>query len=151
MFQNLLVAYDGSRGSKTALKHAIMMARVLPARITALWVRPMAHHFDLPAQFDDEDGAHARHFRLLREDVRCVAEADGIEIRCVSRAGHPAKTIVHFAEREDCDLIVLGESGHSAFWGRLLGDIADRVADCAHCNVLIVKSGPNMSETSPQK
>lgn len=143
MFQNLLVAYDGSRGSKAALRRAALLAKSLAAEITALWVHPMAHHTDLPGEFGDEDGSASRHFDLLRDDVQTAAEAHGIEIRCVSRVGHPAKTIVQFAEREDCDLIVVGESGHSAFWGRLLGEIADRVADCAHCNVLVVKSAPN--------
>ena len=41
----------------------------------------------------------------------------------------------------DYDLIVIGHSDHSALWGRLLGDTADRIADQAPCSVLIVKTG----------
>jgi len=37
------------------------------------------------------------------------------------------------------DLIVVGHSDHSELWGRMLGDTADRMADHAHCSVLIVK------------
>jgi nucleotide-binding universal stress UspA family protein len=47
--------------------------------------------------------------------------------------------MVNFAREGGYDLIVIGHSDHSELWGRLLGDTADRIADHAHCSVLIVK------------
>ena len=43
------------------------------------------------------------------------------------------------ADEGGYDLIIVGHSGHSELWGRLLGDTADRIADHAHCSVLVVK------------
>ena len=64
----------------------------------------------------------------------------GIPIRCETRHGHPAKSIVKCADEGGYDLIVVGHSDHSELWGRLLGDTADRISDHAHCSVLIVKN-----------
>ena len=50
-----------------------------------------------------------------------------------------AKVLVTFAREGGYDLIVIGHSDHSECWGRLLGDTADRIADHAHCSILIVK------------
>ena len=61
--------------------------------------------------------------------------------------GHPAKAIIKFAVDGNYDLIVVGHSDHSALWGRLLGDTADRIADHAHCSVLVVKTGVSAKET----
>ena len=47
--------------------------------------------------------------------------------------------LVKLAAENGFDLIVIGHSDHSELWGRLLGDTADRIADHAHCSVLIVK------------
>ena len=70
---------------------------------------------------------------------RSWPERFGIGIGCESRAGHAAKVMVTFARDGGYDLVVVGHSDHSEFWGRLLGDTADRISDHAHCSVLIVK------------
>jgi nucleotide-binding universal stress UspA family protein len=44
-----------------------------------------------------------------------------------------------YADEGGFDLIVLGNSDHSELWGRLLGDMANRVSNPAHCSVLVVK------------
>jgi nucleotide-binding universal stress UspA family protein len=146
MFGKILVGYDGSNGSQTALEKAVVFARSTRAQITGLWVRSLLHHSDFPGEFEDENGAGARCFDALREDMRLAAEANGIEISCVCRAGHPAKTIVEFATKGAFNLIVVGHRGHSAFWGRRLGDTANRIADHAVCNVLIVKEEESSNE-----
>jgi nucleotide-binding universal stress UspA family protein len=74
----------------------------------------------------------------LRANLRASLSI-GITITSATRRGHAAKTIVTFALEGGFDLIVLGHSDHSALWGRLLGDIADRVCDHSHCSVLVMK------------
>jgi nucleotide-binding universal stress UspA family protein len=53
--------------------------------------------------------------------------------------GRPADQIVKHAKAMDVDLIVIGQKGVGAIEGVLLGSVSDRVADDAHCSVLIVK------------
>jgi nucleotide-binding universal stress UspA family protein len=78
--------------------------------------------------------------RFVTVGVAEVAAQQGITIPCETRRGHPAKTIVKFADEGHYDLIVIGHSDHSELWGRLLGDTADRISDHAHCSVPIVKN-----------
>jgi nucleotide-binding universal stress UspA family protein len=54
-----------------------------------------------------------------------------IPLICEHIEGHAAKVLVKYAKENKCDLIVLGRSGHSRLWGRLLGHTADRVSEYA--------------------
>jgi nucleotide-binding universal stress UspA family protein len=116
------------------------MAKEFSAEIHVLWVRePLPRHSDLPGEFEEENEAALDYFKERSHEVQAVADAHGLTIPCEMRPGHPAKTIVSYADEEHFDLIVIGHSDHSGLWGRLLGDTADRIADHANCSVLIVK------------
>jgi len=140
MFTKILVGYDGSKGGKLALERAAIAAKNYQAQLTAVWVRqPLPRHADLPGESEGETEAAADYFEERQREVAEAAKQHGIEIGCESRAGHAAKVLVNFAKEGGYDLIVVGHSDHSGLWGRLLGDTADRIADHAHCSVLIVK------------
>ncbi|MGA3284073.1 MAG: universal stress protein [Verrucomicrobiota bacterium] len=141
MFRKILVGYDGSKGGRAALQRAAVIARESKAEITVLWVRePLPRHSDLPGEYEEEAEAANEYFKDRQKEVQEVAAQHGVAIRCETRRGHPAKTILRFADEGGHDLIVTGHSDHSELWGRLLGDTADRISDHAHCSVLIVKS-----------
>jgi nucleotide-binding universal stress UspA family protein len=53
--------------------------------------------------------------------------------------GRPAEKIVETAKKGMFDLIVVGSRGLSGFKEIFLGSVSNRVADKAHCPVLIVK------------
>jgi nucleotide-binding universal stress UspA family protein len=111
MFQKILVGYDGSKGGKAALRHGAVMAREYGAKVTALWVRePLPRHSDLPGEFEGEKEAADDYFGERKKEVEAMAAEIGIQIPCEIRQGHPAKTIVKFADEGGYDLIVLGHS-----------------------------------------
>jgi len=140
MFKKILVGYDGSKGGKAALRQAAAIAREAGAEITALWVRePLPRYTDLPGEPEEAQEAADEYFKERRKETEDAAAQHGIPIRCETNHGHPAKTILRFADEGGYDLIVIGHSDHSELWGRLLGDTADRISDHAHCSVLIVK------------
>ena len=140
MFEKILVGYDGSKGAKAALSRAVVMAKEFNTQITVLWVRePLPRYTDLPGEPEGEAEAADEYFQERQKEVAEVAAQHGIKIGCKTRRGHPAKSIVKFADEGGYDLIVVGHSDHSELWGRLLGDTADRIGDHAHCSVLIVK------------
>jgi nucleotide-binding universal stress UspA family protein len=141
MFRRALVGYDGSESAKAALESAAAMAEDCAIELTVLWVRePLPRHSDLPSEVVGEKEAADEYFKERCEEIKQVAQEHGLDIRCVARVGHPAKTIVQHASENGCDLIVIGHSNHSEWWGRLLGDTADRICDHAQCNVLVIKS-----------
>jgi nucleotide-binding universal stress UspA family protein len=140
MFKKILVGYDGSKGGGLALERAIELARLCGAQVTALWVQePLPRYSDLPGELDEQAEAGEQYLNLRRKEVDEIATSHGLTVACLSRRGHPAKALVTMAHGEGFDLIVVGHSDHSAMWGRLLGDTADRVSDHAHCCVFIVK------------
>jgi len=46
--------------------------------------------------------------------------------------------LVHLAERERADLVVLGAHGHGGFADRLLGSVSYTVSHAAPCPVVII-------------
>lgn len=142
MYTKILVGYDGSKGGKAALAASLTLAERFGARVTALWVRePLPRHSDLPGEIEEESEAADAYFTARQGEVEAMARPTGLPVSCETARGHAAKAILQFAADGGYDLIAVGHSDHSALWGRLLGDTADRIADHAPCSVLVVKTG----------
>lgn len=141
MYKKILVAYDGSEGSRKALEHAIRLAQELGSQIFALWVRgSLPHYPETVDEVEEEKEAADSFLKRLTGELMDFSKKYGIEIRADSKTGHPAKTIVDYAREHGFDLIVLGHRGHSGLWGSFLGHTTDKVSENAHCSVLIVRS-----------
>jgi len=54
-------------------------------------------------------------------------------------AGDPADAIIHLAQTEDVDLIVMGSHGRRGLTRLLMGSVAEAVVRAAPCPVLTVK------------
>lgn len=140
MYKKILIAYDGSEGAKKALEHAIRLAKSSHAELYSLWVRGSLPHYPQTMDEIDEERAGAESFlHKITDDIMHYAREYSLEIQGDSRAGHPAKTIIEYAEEKNVDLIVLGHRGHSGLWANLLGHTTDKVSENAHCSVLIVR------------
>lgn len=140
MYEHILVAFDGSDGSKHALEDAIHLAKDLGARITALWVRgSLPHYPETIDEVQEEKSAADSYIQNLIKTITYYSKKFSIDIKVDSRSGHVAKSIVDYSKEQNVDLIVLGHRGHSGLWGGLLGHTTDKVSENAHCSVLIVR------------
>jgi len=140
MYKKILVAYDGSEGSKRALEQAIKLAKELNSTITALWVRgSLPHYPETIDEIEEEREAADAFVQKITKDIMSFSKQYNIEIKGETLAGHPAKTIVDYAKQNSFDLIVMGHRGHSGLWGSFLGHTTDKVSENAHCSVLIVR------------
>lgn len=54
--------------------------------------------------------------------------------------GDPATEIVHLADKENSDLIIVGSHGRSGMSRLILGSVAESVVRHAHCPVLVCKA-----------
>jgi nucleotide-binding universal stress UspA family protein len=140
MFERIIVAYDDSEGARRALTAALALARVSPAEVTAVAVEAHLPHYGATVgEVEDERTVEQQEcIRWLRR-AQAVAGEQGVRLDTEIRAGHPAQELVRAADAHQSDLIVLGHSGHSAIWGRLLGGTTEKVSRHAHCSVLIVR------------
>jgi nucleotide-binding universal stress UspA family protein len=140
MYKNILVAYDGSEGSKRALEQAIHLAKELNSTLTALWVRSSLPHYpETVDEVEEVKGAADAFLQKITKELLSYSKKNAIDIKADTRSGHPAKTIVDYAKENNFDLIVLGHRGHSGLWGGFLGHTTDKVSENAHCSVLIVR------------
>jgi len=140
MYNKILVAYDGSEGSKAALEQSVYLAQKFVSQLTALWVRgSLPHYPETIDEVEEEKQAADAFTQKLTNELLAFSKRFGIDIHADSRSGNPAKTIVDYAKENSFDLIVLGHRGHSGLWGSFLGHITDKVSENAHCSILIVR------------
>jgi len=127
----LLVAYDGSQQSERAYNLAVDLATRLDVKMIVLAVArpsepPVA--VELQAVLDSATEYYEGHFKRMKEE----ADKLGVEVVFQVRAGHPAEQIVHMADEEKVDAIVMGHRGESLLQRWLLGSVAKRVINpCA--------------------
>jgi nucleotide-binding universal stress UspA family protein len=140
MYQNILVAYDGSEGAKKALNNSLVLAKALKAKLTALWVGGFrSYYHETVAEIDEENKAIDTFSAKLKREIKCKSQEEGYEIEYAHLQGNPAKLIVEYAVKNNIDLIVMGCHGHSGLWGNDLGHVTDKVSENAKCSVLIAR------------
>ncbi len=140
MYKKILVGYDSSEGAKTALIHALDLAKVLKADLYALWVRSSLPHYpETVDEVDEERQAAGAFLQKLTKEIMDLSHTHQYEIHADSKSGHAAKTIADYAKQGNFDLIIVGHKGHSGLWGNLLGHTPDKISETAHCSVLIVR------------
>jgi nucleotide-binding universal stress UspA family protein len=139
LFENILVAIDGSEGAQRALDCAISLVERLGGKLTAVAVEGKLPAYAATAgEVDEVKQEKDRFFQRVLEEAESQARERGVEIKAELVPGHAAEVISHYAQAHGHDLIVIGHKGH--FLGDyLLGSTADRVAHHAHCPVIVVR------------
>lgn len=136
-FKNILIAYDGSAQSDKATDRALALAQSLDAKVLLFAVaRPPepATMVEVDAMLDDA----REHFEEQFKQIIQRAKELEVQIQTDIAVGHPVEQIVHRAEIDHVDLIVLGRRGRSRFERMLVGSTAEKVLRYAHCPVMVV-------------
>ena len=134
----ILIGYDGSPQSEKATDLAMSIAKSMDAQVIVFAVaRPPepATRVEVDAVLDDAREHFEEGFKRIVADAR----ESGIEISTEMAVGHPAEQIIHKAETEKIDLVVLGRRGTSTFQKWILGSVSEKVLRHAHCPVMVVR------------
>jgi len=137
-FRKILVGFDGSAQAEKAAETAMGLARAVDGRVLLFAVaRPMkpATSVEVHAMLDEA----REHFEQAFGKLRVKAAEYGVEVETAIAVGHPAEQIIHRAETDRIDLILLGRRGMSRFEKWILGSISERVLRYAHCPVMVVR------------
>ncbi len=118
----ILAAYDGSRTSNRALGVAVALAEGLGL--------PMA----VVAVSSDSSAGHS-----LLDEAGAFLEPHDVEVERILESGQPVDGILSAADREHCDLIVMGAYGHSRVRELLLGSTTDGILRKARVPVLLYR------------
>lgn len=142
MIRHILVAVDGSEGSRRAVDFTADLARATGAKVTLLHVlEPLpvvnvgfAEFYGVAQRQPTEE--EMSELRKALHDMAQAFPADRKEV--VLEYGAPADTIVAQAKERGADLIVMGARGMGAVGRFLVGSVSDRVVHQAHCSVTVV-------------
>ncbi|HVN26930.1 MAG TPA: universal stress protein [Candidatus Binataceae bacterium] len=147
-FTKILAATDFSEDSNLALGFAEEVARRFGAEIVVLHVDqalpPVMASPEIGPVMDV--GAMTR----IAEEQRMAAHREldkvvnrlrdgGIKARPALKVGSPFLEIVQTAKADGADLIVMGTHGRTGLAHVLMGSVAERVVQKAHCPVLTIR------------
>jgi nucleotide-binding universal stress UspA family protein len=139
MFSKILHANDGSEHAFHALALALAMAKQNNSELHMVSVEEIDYMPDFIEEVREETGTAARRFHKVLQRARKMAEESHVKLNTHVIAGHPVRDIVELAKELKVELLVIGATGHSALYDRLIGSRADRIVQLAHCPVLVVK------------
>ena len=158
MFKKILVPLDGSKSSKKALELAVSLARrfsgglvLFHAEELVYYGAPVPDYMGWSSSLTGETmkALHERGNKVLEEAKTVAAkEVPSVETRLV--IGSPAAAICAAAEKESCDLIVMGSRGLSDVKGMFLGSVSHAVLQRSKCPVLLIKESSAV-EDAPEK
>lgn len=136
----IVVGVDGSQQSKDALRWAARLAALPGTEAVPVIQAVIAWDFPVPYGF----GAPTPGMDISKETGEILADTvaevfpdgppDGL-IQTV-REGGAAQVLIEMSE--GALLAVVGSRGHGGFTGMLLGSVSARVAEYAHCPVMVV-------------
>jgi nucleotide-binding universal stress UspA family protein len=147
-FSKIVAATDFSEDSTLALTYAEELARKFAAEVVLLHVdQPLAPVMMTPELGPAMDvGAMGR----IAEEQRMLAQKEldkiagklregGLKVKVHLKVGSPFLEILHTAQGENADLIVLGTHGRTGLAHVLMGSVAERVVQKASCPVLTIR------------
>ena len=140
MYETMLLAYDGTRECRRALKEGAELAQVCGSQVHLLAVvhpSPGMVFADAaePSGLVDQETAH---FETVLEEGLELLRKRGLKAQGTLRKGAPAEEIVNTARAINADLIVLGHHQHSgiARWWRGSSTGGEILAN-APCSVFV--------------
>lgn len=142
MYKKILVPTDASDYSKRALMMALELAKHFQSEIILMhvtytsqsyWGYTISYGISVPQEELDRNG------QIIIDSTLIDVPTEGLKLSTVIEAGNPASKILEYLHKEEIDLVVMGSHGYGSITGSVLGSVSQRVAQKAHCPVLLVK------------
>jgi nucleotide-binding universal stress UspA family protein len=140
--KRIVVAADGSPASSQGLEQVADLAPRVGARVVVVYVRhlpatammaPGVADSTMVQTLDEQEAA-------VRQEALRALGGRGIEWEVVVRAGSPGEEIVHVADENAADLVVVGSNRHSSLHNLFLGSTAAYLAAHSQAPVLVMRS-----------
>lgn len=145
----VLVPIDGSVPSFNAAKYAINFAITYNTEIILLAVVPsQIKHGDSSGIFGMVSPSYYEHykkeagkwFNQMIDDAKNQGyDINKIATDVITTPMSIVGAIVNYAEKENVDIIILGNSGRTGLKRMLLGSTASGIVTYAHCHVLVIR------------
>lgn len=152
MYDNIVVALDGSSLAEQVLPHVEALAEKFGSRLTlvrallpieklAALVEPSIAGVPVdPTLIENTIETEEHEARTYLEHVANALRQHGIRVDIEHPQGEAAEVILDCAQQTRADLIALTTQGRSGFGRLVFGSVADAVLHKAPCPVLLVRS-----------
>jgi nucleotide-binding universal stress UspA family protein len=134
--KRILVCFDGSEGAEKALNKAITLMDD-DGELLLLAVVPTPSDQTL-VDTTVYDTLKIKAHNLIQQVIDDIGIHD-FDIRGIVEEGDIAAKIIDVANREKCELIMLGSKGSSALGQYPIGSVANKVVQYAHKPVMVVR------------
>lgn len=139
MFENILVAVDGSKHSDAAFDVALDIAQKYGSQLFVLHVFQGGTGGGTLVSSTDEDDNRSIGQQVLDSYEETAKERGLQNVEVLLQEGDAAKKIMETANEIKCGLLILGSRGRGGFKDLLLGSVSHKVTSHADCPVLIAK------------
>jgi len=141
MFSKILVAFDGSDQSKKAMEFALQLTKTYSSQLEVIHVYNYPRFIlgeailPVPSYLLKEQQDYTK--LVLDEANQWIESVSGAKVTLLH--GLPAKTIIDFAEENNCELIIIGSRGLGGISEIVLGSVSHNVVQHSKIPVLIIK------------
>jgi nucleotide-binding universal stress UspA family protein len=136
MFNTVVLALDGSDSSDRALEYATTLAKDQGSAVHVIHVREIfVGRGGGPVPLNERD--LQTKVELQVEGLTAAGVNADLETHSVPFGG-PANVIAHAAQSSKADVVITGTRGLGGISGLLLGSVAQRLLQLAHCPVLVI-------------
>ena len=140
MFNQILVAHDGSDSARKAFDVAVEITAKMGAHLRMICVEEeIPRHAEVIDELREEKDQADSYFGQLADHCRIRAAMHSVNIESVIVPGHAVKVIGDFVRENSIDLLVIGFTGHSRIYEHIWGGTAQNLTGTVRCNVLVVK------------
>lgn len=142
LFNNIMVAFDGSKASNQALQKAIELVKLTNANLNVVHIYEFPRFYvaegfaPMPTTMNEEFYELASQTADKAEQL--IKEA-GVTGKVELIQGPPAETILEYAASNNIDAIVIGSRGLGGIREFVLGSVSHNVVQHAKIPVLVVK------------
>lgn len=146
MYQNILIATDGSKLAESAVSHGVSLAKSTGGKVVALIVEASFNIFNVPeSQMRQLPEAFAKHAEHIKEHAKKALDhvarsAKIADVPCKTiqvEHDQPYQAIIEAANNHGCDLIVMASHGRSGVSAVLLGSVTNKVLTHTKIPVLV--------------
>ena len=165
-FNHILLAFDGSASSLTALKTAEQLAKLSESHLTVAYVHDPSTETSIKPEITPKENPRLYYSSTyigvmptpgegVYSETEDIHLQDNTPDKVISDAklrlsnlinadyeilaGKPADELIKFAQEKDIELIIMGNRGISGIKKLVTGSVSKKVLDEADCPVLVVK------------
>lgn len=139
MFERVLLAADGSENSIRAAEEAVKIATL--AQGTVVEIVYVMDYSKVKTELLHSQSSESLELgrRKKLQPVEEIFRQANVTHKVTMLHGEPGPTIVDYANKQTCSMVIIGSQGLNTLQEMVLGSVSHKVAKRVKCPVLIVK------------